>query len=303
VDVDIVAGYLGAGKTTSILGLIAADPDPGSLVVLVNEFGEVGIDGLVLSGSAGVVELASGCICCTLRLDFRTQIGEIARERHPRRLLIEPTGVATIAQVVRALRHPDITRWVGGARVIVVVDAVTFSERMRESPAFFGSQVAQADVILLNKTDLVSPARVTALRWGLESMAPQAWVLPTVRGQIGDLSRLPAPRRLGVPGEAEVLSDLQSQTFALSSAVPAARVTTVFSRLAAGELGDVHRAKGIVETDRGWLRVDLASGVVEEQPSGPVPGGRLVVIGRALDLPGLQAALAELDAVLIEEGE
>lgn len=295
MDVDIVAGYLGAGKTTSLLGLIAADPDPSSLVVLVNEFGEVGIDGLLISGSADVVELASGCICCTLRLDFRMQIAEIVRSFSPRRLLIEPTGVATIAQVVRALGHADLVGSIGGARVIVVVDAVTFAQRLRESPGFFSSQVAQADVVLLNKTDLVEPARVRALQATLETMAPGAWIIPTDHGRIDDPDALPPPHPLGDAGEAEVLQGLESVSFALSGALSRQALVGLLEALAAGAYGEVERAKGIVESDEGWLRLDLASGQVDVAPSGPVARGRLVVIGKGLRTAELQSALTAVD--------
>jgi G3E family GTPase len=295
LDVDIVAGYLGAGKTTSLLGLIAADPDPASLVVLVNEFGEIGIDGLLISGSADVVELKSGCICCTLRLDFRAQIMEIFRTYAPRRLLIEPTGVATIAQVVRALCHADLVGDISGARVIVVVDAVTFAKRLRDSPGFFTSQVAQADVVLLNKIDLVEPARVKALHATLETMAPGAWIIPTDHGHIDDPSALPAPHPLGDPGEAEVLQDLESLSYTLSGMLSRRALVDLLQALAGGAYGEVDRAKGIVESDEGWLRLDLASGQVDVAPSGPVPGSRLVVIGRGLRTAELQAALNAVD--------
>ena len=78
MDVDIIAGYLGVGKTTCIIEMIRNDPDPSRLAVLINEFGDVGIDAALIGDDTEVVELASGCICCTLRLDFRTQIMEIA---------------------------------------------------------------------------------------------------------------------------------------------------------------------------------------------------------------------------------
>jgi G3E family GTPase len=294
MDVDIIAGYLGAGKTTCIIEMIAADADPAGLVVLVNEFGDVGIDAALMGDTTEVVELASGCICCTLRLDFRTQIKEIADRWHPRRLLIEPTGVATIAQVVRALRHSDLVGRVVGARVFVLVDAVSFAERLRESPQFFQSQVSQADVLLLNKTDLVSPSRVQALRGGLESINPHASIIPTVFGRMPAGIALPDPRPLEDTGEAEVLTGLSSRSFELPSAVSRTAVRLLFDRLATGELGRVERAKAIVETDQGWMRFDVASGLVDERPWSPAPSGRLVVIGSDISDDALGVAVAPL---------
>jgi G3E family GTPase len=279
MNVDIIAGYLGAGKTTCILEMIQSDPDPSRLAVLVNEFGDVGIDAALLGEGTEVVELSSGCICCTLRLDFRIQIIEIADRWHPLRLLIEPTGVATIAQVVRSLRHKDLVDRIGGARVFVLVDAVTFTERLRDSPAFFTSQVTQADVLLLNKTDLVSPGRTQALKAVLESMNPEAWIIPTVNGRIGEGIELPAPHPLEDPGDAEVLTGLASFSYEVDRLVGRREVRELFDGLATGLMGQVERAKAIVQTLDGWYRFDLASGLVDERPWGPAPSGRLVVIG------------------------
>jgi len=279
MDVDIIAGYLGAGKTSCILEMIQNDPDPSRLAVLVNEFGDVGIDAALLGEGTEVVELSSGCICCTLRLDFRIQIIEIADRWHPLRLLIEPTGVATIAQVVRSLRHKDLVDRIGGARVFVLVDAVTFTERLRDSPAFFTSQVTQADVLLLNKTDLVSPGRTEALKAVLESMNPEAWIIPTVNGRIGEGIELPAPHPLEDPGDAEVLTGLASFSYEVDRLVGRREVRELFDGLATGLMGQVERAKAIVQTLDGWYRFDLASGLVDERPWGPAPSGRLVVIG------------------------
>ncbi|GAB4245580.1 MAG: hypothetical protein Kow00122_02320 [Thermoleophilia bacterium] len=294
MDVDIIAGYLGAGKTSCIQGLIESDEDPAGLAVLVNEFGELGLDGTLLEGTTPVVELASGCICCTLRLDFRTQIKEIADRWRPRRLLIEPTGVATIAQVVKALRHPDLEGRVTGARVVVLVDALTFNERLRESPAFFTAQVAQADLLLLNKIDLVSRARVAALQAALEQLAPAAWVLPTVRGRLPKDAVLPPFHAVGDPGEAEVLTGLDSLSWALPRPVVLAQARRLFRDLAAERFGRVERAKGILETPEGWRRLDVAASRMSEEPSGPAPAGRLVVIGRELRRDLLTEALQAL---------
>lgn len=291
MDVDIVAGYLGVGKTTCILEMIRSEPDPSRLAVLINEFGDVGLDAALLGEGTEVVELASGCICCTLRLDFRTQISEIADRWHPLRLLIEPTGVATIAQVVRSLRHSDLVDKIDGARVFVLVDAVTFTERLRESPAFFTSQVRQADVLLLNKTDLVSPGRTEALRAVLESMNPEAWIIPTVNGRIGEGVELPAPHPLEDPGDAEVLTGLASLSYEVDRLVGRREVRDLFDTLNTGEMGRIERAKAIVQTVDGWYRFDLASGLVDERPWGPAPSGRLVVIGTDMSNETLDTAV------------
>jgi G3E family GTPase len=295
LDVDIVSGYLGAGKTTCLQGLIERDPEPSRLAVLVNEFGDVGVDALLLDGSTDVVELASGCICCTLRIDFRAQILEMAERWQPRRLLVEPSGIATTSQVLRALRQPALAAIVDGTRVIVLVDSVTFMERLRQSETFFTSQVKSGHVILLNKTDLVSPSRVKALVSVLETMNPEAWVVPTVRGRLPEGAELPPFRPLQEPDEGQVIEGLVSHSFLLNGESSLTQVREFFAGLVQGRFGQVERAKGVVNTDQGWKKFDVASGGTGEEPWSPVVEGRLVVIGSELDVVALEEAVSGLE--------
>jgi G3E family GTPase len=295
LDVDIVSGYLGSGKTTCLRALIELDPEPDRLAVLVNEFGDIGVDALLLDGAADVVEMASGCICCTLRMDFRTQIKEIAERWQPRRLLIEPSGIATTTQVLRALRHRDLAPTIAGVRVIVLVDSVTFMERLRQSEAFFTSQVSSGHVVLLNKTDLIGAARAKALVSVLETMNPEAWVVPTVYGRLPEGSGLPPFRPLGDPEEGQVIEGLASQSFLVGGTASADRVRDFFTDLVEGRYGEVERAKGVVLTEEGWKKFDVASGGQGEEPWSPVVEGRLVVIGKDLDVVALQEAVAGLE--------
>lgn len=103
--VDVVNGFLGSGKTTLIKNILLECPGREKIAVLVNEFGETGIDGELLGDSgAEVVELANGCICCTLKADMKSQIAYIAGRYKPQRLIIEPTGIATIGNVLGVLK-------------------------------------------------------------------------------------------------------------------------------------------------------------------------------------------------------
>lgn len=110
--IDVIYGFLGAGKTTFIRHLLEHPGGGERRVILVNEFGEVGLDGRILEDSgtkmAAVVEMPSGCICCTLAPDFRRQIIELSAAYAPDRLIIEPTGLATIGQIMAVLAKEDV---------------------------------------------------------------------------------------------------------------------------------------------------------------------------------------------------
>ncbi|MGD9073513.1 MAG: GTP-binding protein, partial [Desulfobacterales bacterium] len=158
--VDIVFGFLGAGKTTFITRVLKAWGSKEKTVVLVNEFGEVGIDGELLAAQGGnVVEMPSGCICCTLQADFRSQLLDISRKIGPERVIIEPTGVATIAQVrsiIEAQLFEDTIREIND---ILISDATGFMGLYKANRHFVESQVENADVVLLNKCDKVDKTK------------------------------------------------------------------------------------------------------------------------------------------------
>ena len=125
--VDIVYGFLGAGKTTFISRVLKEWGSKEKTVVLVNEFGEVGIDGELLALQGGnVVEMPSGCICCTLQADFRSQLLDICRTIGPERVIIEPTGVATIAQVRSIIEAQLFENTIREINDILIADAYEY---------------------------------------------------------------------------------------------------------------------------------------------------------------------------------
>jgi G3E family GTPase len=150
--VDVVFGFLGSGKTTFISRILRDWGTAEKIVVLVNEFGDVGIDGTLLTSRGGnVVEMPSGCICCTLQADFRSQMLEISRSMRPKRVIVEPTGVATIAQIrsiVDAQLFEDVIEKI---HHIMIADATGFMGLYRANRHFVESQVKNAHLVLLNK--------------------------------------------------------------------------------------------------------------------------------------------------------
>src|SRR5208337_4352734 len=123
----VINGFLGSGKTTFILNILKDLGGGKRIVVLVNELGEVGIDGsLIKSRETEVVELANGCICCSLTADLKAQIIRIKKLYNPDLLLIEPTGAASIQGVLRILDAPGMEEHVEGFNVLLIIDAQRF---------------------------------------------------------------------------------------------------------------------------------------------------------------------------------
>ncbi len=186
--IDIFSGFLGAGKTTLIRKLIAEGYQGEKLVLIENEFGEIAIDGGFLK-DAGVEinEMNSGCICCTLVGDFTKALKKVMEDFAPDRILIEPSGVGKLSDVAKAVERVEGAHI--GARV-TVVDAGKAKMYMRNFGEFFNDQVANADLIVLSRTDSANSAKVLTAVELLKGLNEHAGLITTPWDQLdGSLIR------------------------------------------------------------------------------------------------------------------
>ncbi len=157
MEVMVVAGFLGSGKTSLVLATIGKviEITKKRVVVVVNDFGTIGIDGKIMEKyGLQVAELSSGCICCTLGPDLLQTIKEVEEGFKPDMVVIEPTGVADPEAIVMALQHYP-GKPISRVRTMVIVDAVRFEPIMKALSRPFHAQLKAADLILINKVDRV----------------------------------------------------------------------------------------------------------------------------------------------------
>jgi G3E family GTPase len=183
--VTVLTGYLGAGKTT-LLNHILTEPHGKRYAVIVNEFGDIGIDNdLVVDADEEVFEMNNGCICCTVRGDL-IRILENLKKRRTKfdSILIETTGLADPAPVAQTFFvDDDVKEWTRLDAVITVADAKFLSDRLADSPEA-KEQLAFADVILLNKTDLVSDEQVLEVEQRIRAINPYATLHRTQKSRV-----------------------------------------------------------------------------------------------------------------------
>ncbi|MDE7416119.1 MAG: GTP-binding protein [Lachnospiraceae bacterium] len=163
--IDIFSGFLGAGKTTLIKKLLKEALDASKVVLIENEFGEIGIDGGFLK-EAGVEikEMNSGCICCSLVGDFGSSLKEVIETYHPERILIEPSGVGKLSDVMKAVQNVDTDAEVELNSAVVVVDANKCKMYAKNFGEFFLNQIEHAGTIILSRTADISESKLnTAL--------------------------------------------------------------------------------------------------------------------------------------------
>ena len=211
IPVTLLTGFLGSGKTT-VLQKMLAQENYGDTAVLINEFGEVGIDQqLVAPISPNVVLLDSGCLCCQIRGELKETLVELldarATQRVPpfQKIVIETTGLAEPTPIVATIQaDPMLTHQLAVARTITVVDAVNGNEMADSGNRIWTQQVSAADVLLISKTDLAPEAAdtlenrlhallpgITILRHGLSDVLPDFTELPAVDHSVGTSYRAP----------------------------------------------------------------------------------------------------------------
>ena len=182
--VTILTGFLGAGKTT-LLNHILSNQDGLKTAVLVNEFGEIGIDNdLVVSTSADMVELSNGCICCTINGELLEAVERILKRPEPLDyLVVETTGLADPLPVAMTFLGSELRDQTRLDSIITLIDAENCNARVFESEVG-RSQIIYGDILLLNKTDLVSKDRVKELEESLRSIKKDARILHSVKGDV-----------------------------------------------------------------------------------------------------------------------
>ena len=183
-DVILIAGFLGAGKTTLLRNILSWPGDLSRTAILVNEFGEIGIDGELLQGfQTPIFELTNGCICCTIQGDLLRSLEEILNGYHPKRLFIEATGVADPFDVLGFLTTSQMKNRISVPKVVTVLAGDLWEGREYFGPLFF-NQIKAAELLLLNKVDLLPKEEVSQALEEIREINPSCSLVPTHHCQI-----------------------------------------------------------------------------------------------------------------------
>ena len=193
--IDIFSGFLGAGKTTLIKKLIAEAYTGEQIVLIENEFGEIGIDGSFLQEAGiNITEMNSGCICCSLVGDFGKALRQVLETYHPDRILIEPSGVGKLSDVIRAVQDLGIQEVVLNG-FTTVVDAAKAKMYMKNFGEFFNNQVEHASAIILSRTAGMEQKKLDACVALLREKNPTATIVTTPWDELNGKQLLAAMER------------------------------------------------------------------------------------------------------------
>ena len=178
--VDIISGFLGAGKTTLISKLLKEVLKDEQVVLIENEFGEIGIDGGFLKDSGVEIrEMNSGCICCSLVGDFGTSLKEVVDKYHPDRIIIEPSGVGKLSDVIKAVKDLHIENEIKLNSASTVADASKVKVYMKNFGEFFNNQIEHAGTIILSRTQNINEEKLNKAIEMIRSLNQNAHIITT----------------------------------------------------------------------------------------------------------------------------
>ncbi|PZA06548.1 MULTISPECIES: GTP-binding protein [unclassified Meiothermus] len=302
IPVTVIGGFLGAGKTTLVNHLVAQGGR--RFGVIVNEFGETGIDGSLIENvdAEGIAELSNGCLCCVGRDSMVDAMFRLAnRPTPPEYLLVELSGLADPVPVAQTLLDPSVRAKFELDGIVGVADARNLEQTLSDVPEG-AVQLAYASVVLLNKTDRVEAAGLEQARRILEVINPLAEVYPVQQSQV-EPARVLGIKAFGSGWQLQRHPHRHSpslQTFTLAADRPLhrGRVNAFIDRYLVSRPAQVFRAKGLLSVE-GMTQEVVFQGVREifslELSERPATGlSRLVVIGRGLEEEEYRQAFARL---------
>ena len=178
--IDIISGFLGAGKTTFIKKMLDEVFQGEKIVLIENEFGEVGIDGGFLKDAGiEITEMNSGCICCSLVGDFGKNLHEVLHKFHPDRILIEPSGVGKLSDVMKSVIDVEKDEDVKLNGLVTVVNALKASKQMKAFGEFFNNQIEYATTVVLSRSQNAAPEQLELCVKQIQSLNPKAAIITT----------------------------------------------------------------------------------------------------------------------------
>ena len=297
--VHLISGFLGTGKTTALKSLMAQKNPDEKWVIIVNEFGEIGIDGAVLSDNGiPVAEIAGGCLCCVAGPQMSNTVAKMLRDVAPDRLMIEASGLAHAASVIDELKTPPLDQSLEIGAVFTVVDPRQFVTPDYAQQALYKDQIGVCDVLVASKTDLCSPEVLAEFREKAAKLFPPKALVAEVDNAQMNIEWLDIPVVEKSRYRLKTLPDntmgFQSQgfTFPAESEFDGERLTRFFNDLPELTEGLV-RAKGVFQVLGTWVWLNWVDGQWGANQIAWRRDSRFELIAKSFDADKIEQRLRE----------
>ena len=295
--VHLFSGFLGTGKTTAIKSLLAQKPEHEKWVIIVNEFGEIGIDGAVLTeDNIPVAEISGGCLCCVAGPQMTVTVTKMLRENRPDRLIIEASGLAHAASVIDELNTPPLANALTVGAVLTVVDPRQFVDPDFNLQGLYQDQIGVCDVLVASKVDLCSDEVMAQFRERAAKLFPPKALVAEVSNAQIDIAWLDTPviqkprYRLHTLPDNTMGYQSQGFTFDKNSDFDGERLTQFFNDLPQLTEGLV-RAKGVFRVLGTWVWLNWVDGNWGANQVSWRRDSRFELIAKSFDADKIEQAL------------
>jgi len=286
VRIDIVSGFLGTGKTTFITKMLSQSNDIENTVIIENEFGEIGIDGDILKNyKLKVKEIRAGCICCSLVGEFKDAIHEFIELFNPNRIIIEPSGVGRTSEIINGCLSSPEDLQIGN--IITVVDPNKYFMHLKNFKEFYKDQIVSANIIVLSRTQLIDEDKILKVVEDIKRLNPHA-IIEIEPWDNLDLTKYDNVLYNNLVVDVESLKnhghnhevDFESICFVTDDLYSVDKINDLFRKITNdGKYGDIIRAKGILNSIEGNLKVDYVSDELNIEEMNYDGIGRICFIG------------------------
>ena len=309
LKIDVISGFLGAGKTTFIKRILNTNLKNEKVVLIENEYGEVSVDtDLLLDSNIEIKELSQGCICCSLVGDFSKSLTEIIEKFNPDRILIEPSGVGKLSDVIKAIADANLDEFINS--LVCMVDAKKAKMYDKNFGEFFVDQIKNAQTVILSRMDVVKEENAKTALEIIRKHNDKCVVVTTPINDLSDIDLLKAYEGFDI----NLLNDIDiehhhhhdheeecccgehhhhhhhAEEVFTSVGIETVKkyclneLNDTLNKMANGEYGLIVRAKGIVQANNGkWYAFNLTPEEVDIIESNAIPMGKIVVIGSKIN--------------------
>lgn len=300
VKVDIISGFLGAGKTSLINKLLEARSASERIAVIENEYGKIGIDSdLLKKDGIQVKDITAGCICCSLAEDLDKALEEIYHNYRPDRIIIEPTGIGKLSDIIKACNETSVSQYLQINSLITIVNVMKFEMLNAGFGDFFQNQIQNADIILFSRLQKAEAELIEKVAAGVRKLNPHARIITTPWEDMNIeellLDRYSTPEHAHDctcsccaknPRKAHSHTSLDSWGVETRKIFDERNLVGELKHL--NKYGEIVRGKGILQCSaKQWLQFDYVQGELNIRNTNEANTGKVSFIGRHLDAKGL----------------
>lgn len=304
INLDIISGFLGSGKTTLIKKYLEAYKNE-KIVVIENEFGKIGIDkDIIKKDGLEIIELQNGCICCSMKLNFKDTILKVVNDFNPERIIIEPTGVAMLSEIVSIISNEEIKAKCKISSLITVLDAINYFDYIDSFGEFFEDQLLNANLILLSKTKNLNQNKINNIIDSLKQLDKNLNILIKDWDKISiknlksecNLNTLKYKNKEDKYKNIDLsMNEISTVSFSDFKIKDVEKLKEIFDNFKNREYGEIIRSKGFLKTSSGNVfEFNYVNGILDICNSNVDTNSKISIIGKKLEKEKLKKLLSKV---------